>query len=238
MLIVQKDVYSGLLKFLADKVVQAYDRRKTAGMGDAVDLLRSWNGQMEKSDAAPMLIRLVYDQVRNRVAESASPGKSDLYSIQIAPSVVQLILEANSQGWFANQDEMLTKSLTDAIEQGRKLQGGNVKRWNYGEFNKLTILQPVVSHVPVVGAWFNIGPAPMSGSSTTVKQTTQRMGPSMRFVADLSDWDNSLNNITVGASGEVLSRHYKDQWEAYYSGQSFPMRFRKIDAKATLTVNP
>ena len=83
-----------------------------------------------------------------------------------------------------------------------------------------------------------MGPVRMSGSSTTVKQTTRKLGPSMRFVADLSDWDKSLNNITVGESGQILSPHYRDQWDAYYVGRSFPMQFRKVDAQQTLTVNP
>jgi len=60
----------------------------------------------------------------------------------------------------------------------------------------------------------------------------------MRFVADLSGWDRSLNNITIGESGQILSRHYKDQWDAYYAARSFPMQFQKVDAKQTLTVVP
>jgi penicillin G amidase len=45
----------------------------------------------------------------------------------------------------------------------------------------------------------------------------------MRFVADTGDWTRSLANITLGESGHVLSRHYKDQWRAYWAGTSFPM---------------
>jgi len=60
----------------------------------------------------------------------------------------------------------------------------------------------------------------------------------MRFVADLSDWEHSLNDIDIGESGQILSRHYKDQWGAYYSGRSFPMQFGKVDAKETLVVEP
>ena len=55
---------------------------------------------------------------------------------------------------------------------------------------------------------------------------------------ELGDWDGSLNNITIGESGQILSRHYKDQWSAYYVGRSFPMQFRRVDAKQTLTIVP
>jgi penicillin amidase len=78
----------------------------------------------------------------------------------------------------------------------------------------------------------------MSGSSTSIKQTTLVLGPSMRFVADFSDWDHSLNNLTIGESGQFLSSHYKDQWDAYYTGRSFPMQFQRVDAKSTLDIQP
>ena len=78
----------------------------------------------------------------------------------------------------------------------------------------------------------------MSGSSATIKQTSTVLGPSMRFVADLGNWDGSMNNIDIGESGQILSRHYKDQWDAYYVGKSFPMQFEKVDAKDTLVVTP
>jgi len=45
-------------------------------------------------------------------------------------------------------------------------------------------------------------------------------------------------NISVGESGHVLSRHYRDQWDAYTAGRSFPMQFNKIDTKETLVFLP
>ena len=78
----------------------------------------------------------------------------------------------------------------------------------------------------------------MSGSSTTVKQTTPRVGPSMRFVADLSDWDRSLMNITAGQSGQAFSEHRTDQWKTYWLGESLPMQFGRVDARQTVTFVP
>lgn len=234
MLAVEKDVYSAFSYFLAQQVIAAYDRGKPAGAGlsEAVSVLRNWNGQMEKGTAAPMLISLIYDRVRTAIAERASPGKGALYDHQISPAVVESILRSG------DETALLNKALGDAVEQGMKLQGSSIGRWDYGQFFELTIVQPVGNQIPVAGKWFNIGPVPMSGSPTTVKQTTRRLGPSMRFVADLSAWDKSLENITAGESGEILSRHYKDQWDAYYAGKSFPMQFGTIDAKQVLTIRP
>jgi penicillin amidase len=129
---------------------------------------------------------------------------------------------------------MLLRTLADAVEEGRRMQGRDPARWHYGDYVQIAINNPVLHEVPLVGKYFDIGPVPMSGSSTTVKQTTRVLAPSMRMNADLGDWESSLLNIPIGQSGQILSSHYKDQWEDYYNARSYPMQFGKVDAKSTL----
>ncbi len=206
-------------------------------MKNAVEILRKWNGQMDKDESAPVIASLLYQEVRKAVGTSASHA-GDNWSIQMSPAIVETVLRSGGTGWFKDTDAVLARSLERAIDAGVDLQGGNLARWRYGKYNELTIKNPIGSQIPVVGKYFNIGPVWMSGSSTTVKQTTKSLGPSMRFVADLSDWDKSLNNITTGESGQFLSRHYKDQWDAYYVARSYPMQFAHVDAKDTLVFRP
>jgi penicillin G amidase len=238
MLAIQKDVYSAFSNYLAHRVVLACGRRHVTNpeLIDAIAVLRAWNGQMEKDLAAPMVVSLVYQHLRREVANVASPGKGGIYDMQAAPAVLQQIVESGAGGWFKDLDETLVRCLSDGVAEGSRSQGANVSHWRYGRYNELTIKHRIGNEIPVVGRFFNIGPVEMSGSSTTVKQTTRRLGPSMRFVADLSNWDQSLHNLTIGESGQILSSHYKDQWDAYYAGTSFPMQFDHVDAKATLTV--
>jgi len=80
-----------------------------------------------------------------------------------------------------------------------------MRRWQYGAYLRVSITHPVIHQIPMIGKYFDIGPAPMSGSSTTVKQTTRSLAPSMRMNADLGDWDRSLLNVQIGQSGQVLS---------------------------------
>jgi acyl-homoserine lactone acylase PvdQ len=58
------------------------------------------------------------------------------------------------------------------------------------------------------------------------------------MVVDLGNLDRSVQNLPAGESGFVASGHYKDQWPAYYIGESFPMQFEHVDAKETLRVKP
>jgi len=240
MLAIEKDVYSDSAVYLARQIVAAYDQKKPAApqLGEAVALLRSWNGQMEKQTPAPMIVTLVYQQLQKMLVNAAYHGPSDVYRAMMAPAAIENILRGDTRAWFPDRNDALLKALSTAIDEGRELQGGNLNRWDYGRYSRLTIKHPVGNEVPLLGGYFNVGPVAMSGSPTTIKQTSQLLGPSMRFVADLSDWEHSLNNIDIGESGQILSRHYKDQWDAYYSGRSFPMQFGKVDAKQTLVVEP
>ncbi len=240
MLAVQKDVYSDFDRGLAAQAVKAYDRLKPGGpgMADAVALLRAWDGQVDQGEAAPLIAELLYLQIRRNLAERAAPKKGASYSPQMAVAVVERLLRERPLGWFADYDRMLMDSLAAAIEEGSKRQGSNVKVWRWGAYNELTIAHPVLGQLPLVGKYFNIGPVWMSGSSTTVKQTTRRLGPSMRMVVDLANLDGSFQNVTIGESGHYLSSHYSDEWPSYYVGNSLPMQFGKVDAVSELSVRP
>ncbi len=239
-LAVQKDIYSAFGKFLAAQLIACYEKRHTRNptLEEAVTLLKTWNGQMDREQAAPFLITLAYQHVRSSIAENASPGKGALYEAPIAPAVIEKLLTGRPGGWFRDYDDMLLRAFLDALEEGRRMQGRDPKHWRYGTFLKLTIRNPVIHNVPWVGKYFDIGPNPMSGSATTVKQTSLTVAPSMRMNADLGDWDRSLLNLQIGQSGQILSSHYRDQWNDYYAGRSYPMQYRKVDAKSTLQFLP
>jgi penicillin amidase len=246
MLSVQKDVYSAYLDFLAHQAVEALGKHPNSSpqMRAAAEALRNWNGQMEKKTAAPMIASLLDTELRQAAARAAAPGAEGEYAARLAPVVIERLLRERPAGWFKDTgglngyDELLVNSLAAAVSAGEKVQGSNVAGWDYGQWIELHVVHPVGGQLPVIGRYFNIGPVPMSGGSSTIKQTTQRLGPSLRMVIDLANLDQSQANIATGESGHVLSKHYKDQWGAYYGGTSFPMQFDKVEAKETLVVNP
>jgi acyl-homoserine lactone acylase PvdQ len=47
----------------------------------------------------------------------------------------------------------------------------------------------------------------------------------MRFVADLSNFDNSLMEITTGESGQYGNAHYHDQFQEWLAGRGIPAPF-------------
>ena len=237
---VQGDVYSAFGKFLAGQLVAAYDKRQAhnPAIEPAVAALRAWNGQMDRNLAAPLIIALAYQQVRLAIAENAAPGHGAAYDFKLAQAVVEKLLRERPPGWFADYDEMLLRALVDAAEEGRRIEGRDIRHWQYGGYMKIGIVHPVTHQVPIVGSYFDIAPVPMSGWSTTVKQVTRALAPSMRMNADLGNWDQSLLNVMTGQSGQILSSHYKDEWEAYYTIRSYPMAFGGVEAGPVLTFQP
>lgn len=240
MITVQKDVYAAFDHFLAGELAAAYTRRNghSAGLDEATGLLKNWNGQMEKSLAAPFIVELSYQHIRTAVVERAAPGKGLQYSQQIGTAVVEKLLRERPAGWFDDYDALLLRALADAVEEGKRIAGSDIAKWQYGRYLRLRIDHPVTHQIPVIGHYFDIGPIAMSGSGTTVKQTTARMGPSMRMTADTADWERSLLNLATGESGQALSSHFRDQWDAYYYAKPFPMPFASGKASNTLTFHP
>ena len=242
-LAVQKDVYSAYDHFLAQQVVAAFDKesRKDDLMRQSIDILRHWNGQMDKDQAAPLIIELFSNHLRSGLVKLLVPqAKQPLPDIQPRPQVAEELLRARPAGWIPKDDwdGWLLDSLNAALQDARTQQGSPPSKWHWGKALEWDFEHPVGKQLPVINTFFDMGPIPMSGSGTTVKQTTTHLGPSERMVVDLGDLDKSVQNLVMGESGFVASGHYKDQWQAYYVGRSFPMEFDHIDAKETLAVTP
>ncbi|MCC7173633.1 MAG: penicillin acylase family protein [Bryobacterales bacterium] len=242
MLSIQMDIYSGFAHFLAREILAAYERRGSSypALAEAVRQLKGWNGQMSASDAAPMIVGLAYRHLRAALARRVSKTGQPVYTIAAAAAVVERLLRERPPDWFRDYDQLLLDNLSEALEEGRRMQGRDVRKWEYGRLNRLEIVNPVVGRLPVVGRYFNIGEVLMPGSAETPRQKPlgSSVSPSMRMVVDFADLDRSLLNIPAGQSGQVLSRHYRDQWNAYMAGRSYPMQFHKIEAEATLVFLP
>lgn len=237
---VEKDVYSAYHDFLAKRIVKAYSSRYGVNkqLSDADDLLKNWNGQMDRDLPQPLITELTSAYVRKAVAERAAPGSGAIYGTQLSAALIQRLLTEEPKDWFPDYDQMLLQAFADAMEEGGRMQGTDPKQWKWGKYRYLDIASPVGSHLPLIGSYFNIGPVPMSGGPVSVKQTTPALGPSERMDTAAGDWDASLWDVVTGESGHWASGHYKDQFDSYYYGTSFPMQFGKVDAKSTVRFVP
>ena len=92
----------------------------------------------------------------------------------------------------ARKARMLVDCLRGAVHELERTQGRNLSKWRYGNYLQWRLNHPVGSRLPGLASLFDIGPVPVSGGSTEVKQTTMRIGPSERYIAVVGGWDKSV----------------------------------------------
>ena len=138
----------------------------------------------------------------------------------------QIVMDAKS-GWLPPGYKDWNALLTEAVREGMKdgKAPADVRNWQYGDWHVVEVQHPLSAYVPMLGRFANTGPLPESGDTTTVKQVSPFIGPSQRFTMDWSNVDGSTENIVLGESSDPLSPYYRDQWNAWYNGTTFPLPF-------------
>lgn len=214
-------------------------------ISNALRHLRSWDFRMDPDSVAATLYqswqrRLIDNVWRITVAEEERrlvPGRSltKLIAWLIAPD-----------GRFGpdpvkGRDELLLRSLVEAVQDLRQRLGPRMETWRYGQerFHHIRLRHPLSDAVtPELRAKLDLGPLPRGGNGNTVNQTTggynQTSGASFRILADLSDWDLSLGTNSPGQSGAPDSPHYRDLFTLWARDAYFPILFSrsKIESAA------
>ena len=240
MLAIQKDVYSGLHHTMALEALRVA-RAKGGVLAADAKILDGWNGQMEVGQPAPVLAELFYRQVRRRLAERATGQSAAKLRFRGSAGAVVEIVRTKPAGWFKNWDGTLASALSDAIDEGRRQFGKTETKWDWARENVALAAHPIASRISWIAPYFNVGPVGISGSSQSVKQTGSGIIPSLRFVADTANWDNSLLILPTGQSGHLISgfsRRYKDEWPDFATGRARAFRTRQVEAANTLTLIP
>ena len=209
----------------------------------AADILRDWNGQMDQNAVAPTIASRTRDELHRLLLEpqlgSASkvPGQLDWQSYHWMMQTVWLenVLTHQPARWlppkFANYDELVTAALEEALKKAPP----RLDSWKWGAQNTVTIQNPILSKVPLIGGWTGPGETPQSGSVYTVKAVGAAHGPSESFTVDLSNLDASTLNLVTGESGNFLSPYYMDQWRTWYTGTTFILPFSKTAVENSAT---
>jgi penicillin amidase len=241
MLALQTDVQSEAGLFAAERFVYAidHDAKASARVKQAAELMRSWDGRMQASSAAPTIAENSVRELRRLLLEPklgaapADAAKEDevlswkTYSWEMRSVWLENILLHRPKRWlperYSNYDELLTAAVDAAVNDPQAPK--DLAAWRWGAFNAVEIQHPVLGKIPIIRHWSGPGVQEQSGSGYTVKAVTRRHGPSERFTANLADLDQSTLNIVTGQGGNFLSPYYMDQWKAWYEGTTFTLPF-------------
>ena len=196
----------------------------------ALALVRAWDGEARADSGATLVLELTRQALLQRVLGPKLGADAPNYHWGLSTGFLQNVLKNRWARWLppgdADFNMTLMKSLEEAVARISGLVGSpDHAAWKWGETIRLTFRNRISGRLPFLSRFLDIGPFPQAGTANTIKATTAGHGPSMRMVVDFSDFDHSVQNLTLGEAGNFLSPHYKDQFEAWYHGTSFPMLF-------------
>ena len=238
MLQIQTDVVSELDRFCAQRFVYAIDHtlKASARAKAAADIMRGWDGNMAVDSAAPTIAFYSRGKLNELLLKPRFGDDWREYTRWFMnPVWLENTISRQSPQWlpsnYTGYDELLTAAVEATVSEAQV--PNSLDRWTWGRVHKIDIKHPFWSNFPILKRAAGPGPQPLSGDSLTVKAAGTRFGPSERYTADPSNWDNTTLNLPNGQSGNLFDEHYDDQWDAYYNGRTFKLLFSTGAIEAT-----
>jgi penicillin amidase len=247
MLKVETDTYSYPELFLAEqfsaaaKIAQPKDPRARQFMQDAKD----FSGMADADSALVSFLVAARRATLDLILEPYMGDDTSLYRWR-STAFLQEILTDRPAKWlpsaYKNYDELLAAAADRAVaDLSREARSDRVRDWRWKAFDSLEMLHPL-GRAGFLKWLLSISGKPQSGTGYSIRAATRTHGPSMRFIANLANWDDSIMLLPAGQSGQLGSSHYTDQFSYWYEGRPIRTPYSDLaESKArkhTLTLNP
>jgi penicillin G amidase len=229
MLAIQTDVISPYDRFCAERFVYSVDHtpKASARAKQAAELMRNWDGSMDVDSPAATIAVYSGEKLKEMLLKAKLGGAWTDYQWFPEPVWLEDVLTHQPPRWlpqgYASYDQLLTAAVEAAVSDPSATHV--LSLWKWGRVHRIDLKHPFWSHFPILKKNAGPGSQPWSGAKQTIKQVTEKFGPSERLTVDFADLDASTLDIVNGQSGNIFDEHYNDQWDAYYHGRSFAMPF-------------
>ncbi len=190
---------------------------------EALDLLRNWDGVMDKDRAEPLIFDAwLLEMHRMLVTEKA--GDPIREKGPFAADSIEFILNNRASEWCGTGDadcaHLKTEALNRALAMLTARQGADVKKWRWGRENVAMLRHKFYSHIPLLDRLSDLS-VESSGDFYTLdrgggadndadRPFARTQGATYRGIYDLANPDASRFMIATGESGHIFSRHYGD----------------------------
>jgi penicillin G amidase len=221
-------------------------RPGAGAVGNAHTALLAWNFSVDADSVAAGIYEMWQRRVTANIRDLVVPKEAQPFVGQ--PSMKRVIDWLHApDGRFnrgqtdpvAGRDELLSRSLDEAVAELTKKLGPDPSGWQWGQekYHHVLIRHPLADiATPEVRAKLNVGPYPRGGDSYTVSATgggdNQVSGGSLKIIADTENWDNSLGLNNPGQSGDPASPHYRDLFEIWSRGKYFPIFYSRAKVES------
>jgi penicillin amidase len=209
-----------------------------AATARAQQMLLGWDDALDKDSVPAGIYEMWQRRILVNMRELLVPKEArDVFGNIGMKKIIALVQAPDGRFGpdpVAGRNRVLVSSLEQAVAELTKKLGPDMEHWQYGQekYHHAVIqhmLSPAVT--PEIRAKLDVGPMPRGGDSYTVDATggtdNQASGGSLKVVANLDDWDDSVALNNPGQSGDPANRHYRDLFELWSRGKYFPIFYSR-----------
>jgi penicillin amidase len=237
---------------LARELLEAAARHPgDAGWRAVEETMRGWDGRMEAGSRPAAMAFATFRALGERAIGGRLGNVPFAKSLSRRMAAVHRLVLERPAAWVppadGDWDGLLLASWREAGTQIAETLGDDRARWTWGAMNRMAVVHPLAGAFRPLGALLSPPEVQIGGSATTpnVLATTPSgaiEAPSMRFIADMADPDNTRLVNFMGQSGHPASPHYGDQFEPWVKVESRKLPFTAAavarEARHTLTLKP
>lgn len=213
--------------------------------------MRGWDGRMDAGSRPAAMAFATFRALGERAIGARLGSRPFARSLSRRVAAIHRLVLEQPAAWVpagdGDWDGLLLASWREAGAQTAETLGADRARWTWGAMNRMAVLHPLAAAFRPLGALLSPPAVETGGSSTTpnVLSTTPSgaiEAPSMRFIADMADPDNTRLVNFMGQSGHPASPHYEDQFDPWLKVESLRLPFTATavarEARHTLTLKP
>ncbi len=229
----------------------------------ALELVKGWDLYNEADSVGASIFQTWYwFMVDNTFRDELGVALMDKYR-GASNSHMQLMIDLMAQDaspWFddgntpeiESRDDIVGRSFSQAVAWLQAKLGEDPSQWQWGQLHTKTFVHNPLgqSGIGLLESLFNSDTIPARGDNFTVDAAGYSFGApfamgggvSQRYIADLSDFGNSLAIHTTGQSGHLFHPHREDFISMWQNVEYHPMLYYRdqveASAEATLTISP
>ncbi len=206
MLQIQGDVYSSIHKIISRRIIEAIDSVDTSNAHQTEfarvrTALENWDFEAEVDSIGTSLCEEFRRTLLDEVLKDKLGEEWKVYSWFSSDTFVENLLRTKDHTFlpeeYSSFEAFVLACLKKSLENlNSRYKTPDLNQWRWGEYLPVRFRHPLGQFWPLTPL-FNTGPYPQPGTPLTVRRSSASHGVSMRMVVDFSDFDQSLNGITL-----------------------------------------
>lgn len=246
----QHDFFSHYAKHITPFILDAFSgvSINEKNLKTSLSLLRQWDFMMDMKSQTPTIFNEFFQKFMENIFLDEMGNelfKEYIFVANVPYRKVRELLDDEKSEWWDSvntdnletRDEIIRKSLVDALNSLEAKLGKDVANWQWMELHTVTFKHAFSSSSPMLGNILNIGPFPIGGSGTTVFNTEyslvnpyeNKLGPALRFIFDFAKPDEVNFILPTGQAGYFMSEHYSDMTQHWLDGKYLKVNINTSD---------